>query len=97
MFEYFCIQIYIFVFVYNILVVCLSTVVLSVRIGRELKEEVERMGIDVRSVVERALREEVLRRRRERFRKILENALKDMDISVEEWVRAVKESRRGRY
>ena len=75
----------------------LSTVVLSVRIRRELKEEVERMGIDVRGVVERALREEVLRRRRERFRKILENALKDMDISVEEWVRAVRESRRGRY
>jgi len=75
----------------------LSTVVLSVRIGRELKEEVERLGIDVRSVVERALREEVLKKRRERFRKILENALKDMDISVEEWVRVVRESRRGRY
>jgi len=75
----------------------LSTVVLSVRIGRELKEEVERLGIDVRSVVERALREEVLKKRRERFRKILENALKDMDISVEEWVRAVRESGRGRY
>lgn len=75
----------------------MSTVVLSVRIGRELKEEVERLGIDVRSVVERALREEVLKKRRERFRKILENALKDMDISVEEWVRAVGESRRGRY
>jgi len=75
----------------------LSTVVLSVRIGRELKEEVERLGIDVRSVVERALREEVLKKRRERFRKILEKALKDMDISVEEWVRVVRESRRGRY
>ena len=75
----------------------MSTVVLSVRIGRELKEEVERLGIDVRSVVERALREEVLKKRRERFRKILENALKDMDISVEEWVRAVRESGRGRY
>ena len=75
----------------------MSTVVLSVRIGRELKEEVERLGIDVRSVVERALREEVLKKRRERFRKILEKALKDMDISVEEWVRAVGESRRGRY
>jgi len=72
-------------------------VVLSVRIGRELKEEVERLGIDVRSVVERALREEVLKKRRERFRKVLEKALKDMDISVEEWVRVVRESRRGRY
>lgn len=75
----------------------MSTVVLSIRIKRELKEEVERMGIDVRSVVERALKEEVLRRRRERFRGVLENALKGMDVSVEEWVRAVRESRRGRY
>ncbi len=75
----------------------LSTAVLSVRISRELKEEIEKMGIDVRSIVEKALREEVLRRKRERFRKILEKALRDMDISVDEWVKAVKESRGERY
>jgi len=73
-----------------------STAVLSVRIKRELKEEAEELGIDIRGLVEKALREEILKVKRERFRKLLEKALKNMDISVEEWVEAVKESRRER-
>jgi len=73
-----------------------STAVLSVRIKRELKEEAEKLGIDIRGLVEKALREEILKVKRERFRKLLEKALKNMDISVEEWVEAVKESRRER-
>ena len=74
----------------------MSTVVLSVRVRRELKEEAEELGIDIRGVVEKALREEVLKVKRERFRKLLEKALESMDVSVEEWVEAVKESRRER-
>jgi len=73
-----------------------STAVLSVRVKRELKEEAEELGIDIRGLVEKALREEILKVKRERFRKLLEKALKNMDISVEEWVEAVKESRRER-
>jgi len=73
-----------------------STAVLSVWIKRELKEEAEKLGIDIRGLVEKALREEILKVKRERFRKLLEKALKNMDISVEEWVEAVKESRRER-
>ena len=84
------------IFVYNILVVMGSTAVLSVRVKRELKEEAEELGIDIRGLVEKALREEILKVKRERFRKLLEKALKNMDISVEEWVEAVKESRRER-
>lgn len=72
----------------------MSTVVLSVRVRRELKEEAERMGVDFRSVVEKALEEEVMRRRMERFRRILEKALESMDVDPEEWVRATRESRR---
>jgi len=71
-------------------------VVLSVRVRRELKEEAEELGIDIRGVVEKALREEVLKVKRERFKRLLEKALKSMDVSVEEWVEAVKESRRER-
>ncbi|RLE77461.1 MAG: DUF4145 domain-containing protein [Thermoprotei archaeon] len=74
----------------------MSTVVLSVRVRRELKEEAEELGIDIRGVVEKALREEVLKVKRERFKRLLEKALKSMDVSVEEWVEAVKESRRER-
>lgn len=68
-------------------------VVLSVRIRRELKEEAERLGINVRDVIEKALEEEIRRARLERFRRLVEEALKIMDISIEDWVKAVRESR----
>jgi len=70
-----------------------STAVLSVRIRRKLKEEAERLGIDIKSVVEKALEEEIKRVKLEGFRKLLEEGLKNMGVSVDEWVKAVKESR----
>uniref|UniRef100_A0A7C5XHS3 DUF4145 domain-containing protein n=1 Tax=Ignisphaera aggregans TaxID=334771 RepID=A0A7C5XHS3_9CREN len=70
-----------------------STAVLSVRVRRELKEEAERLGIDIRSVVEKALEEEIKRVKLEGFRKLVEEGLKNMSVSVDEWVKAVKESR----
>lgn len=73
--------------------VYMSTVVLSVRVRRELKEEAERLGINIREVVERALEEEIRRRKVELFKEILEKALDSMEVSVEEWVRVIKESR----
>lgn len=74
----------------------MSTAVLSVRVRRELKEQAEQLGIDLRKVVEKALQEEILRRKRERLRELLERALSSMDVSEEEWVRAVRESREER-
>ena len=74
----------------------MSTEVLSVRVRRDLKEEVVRLGINVREVVERALEEEVRRVKVEILRKAIERGLKAMDLSVDEWVRAVREVRRGR-
>jgi post-segregation antitoxin (ccd killing protein) len=71
----------------------LSTVVLSVRVRRELKEEAERLGIDLREAVERALEEEVRRVKMERMRMLIGEALKSMDLEVGEWVKAVKEMR----
>lgn len=71
----------------------MSTVVLSVRIRKELKEEAEKLGIDIRRVVEKALEEEVERVKMERLRKLIEEVSKYMDISVDEWVESVKESR----
>jgi post-segregation antitoxin (ccd killing protein) len=67
--------------------------VLSVRIKKELKEEAERLGIDIRRVVERALEEENERVKMERLRALIEEALKYMNVSVNEWVKTVKESR----
>jgi hypothetical protein len=70
-----------------------STGALSVRVGRE---GALRLGVDVRAVVEKALEEEVRRVKRERFRRLLEEALKGCDVTIERWVEAVREARRGR-
>ena len=74
----------------------MSTAVLSVRVRRELKDEAERLGIDIRAVVEKALEEEIRRARLERFKRLLGEALEAMDVSVEEWVQAVREARAER-
>ncbi|BES82404.1 type II toxin-antitoxin system CcdA family antitoxin [Pyrodictium abyssi] len=74
----------------------MSTVVLSVRVRRELKEEAERLGIDLRAVVEKALEEEIRRARMHRLRRLIDEALDAMDLTVEEWVQAVRETRKER-
>ncbi|ADM27744.1 conserved hypothetical protein [Ignisphaera aggregans DSM 17230] len=71
----------------------MSTEVLSVRIRRELKEEAERLGIDVKSVVERALEAEIRRVRKQRFKALLDEGLKSIGLTAEEWVEAVRETR----
>ena len=71
----------------------MSTIVLSVRVRKELKEEAERLGVNLRGVVERAIEDEVRRAKAERMKKLIEEALKSMDLKEEEWVKAVKESR----
>jgi post-segregation antitoxin (ccd killing protein) len=70
-----------------------TSVVLSVRVRRELKEEAERLGINIREVVERALEKEIRRVKMERLKTVIGEALKGMDVGVEEWVEAVRESR----
>ena len=71
----------------------MPTTVLSVRIDKRLKEEIEELGIDVRAVVERALREEVRKVKLERFKRLVEKALSSMEISIDEWIKAVKKTR----
>jgi post-segregation antitoxin (ccd killing protein) len=71
----------------------MTSVVLSVRVRRKLKEEAERLGINIREVVERALEEEIRRVKMERLKMVIGEALKAMDVSVEEWVEAIRESR----
>jgi post-segregation antitoxin (ccd killing protein) len=71
----------------------MSAAVLCVRVRREVREEVKRLGIDVRSVVEKALEEEIVRVKVDRLRSLIEEALKHMNVSVDEWVKTIKESR----
>ena len=74
----------------------MSTEVISLRIKRELKEEVIKLGINVREVVERALEEEVKKIKTEMLKEAIDRGLKAMDLSIDEWVKAVREIRRER-
>ncbi|MEM2573138.1 MAG: type II toxin-antitoxin system CcdA family antitoxin [Candidatus Jordarchaeales archaeon] len=71
----------------------LATSVVSVRVKRELKEEAEKLGIDLRSVVEKAIESEVRRVKKEKLKRLLEEALRNIDFTAEDWARAVRESR----
>lgn len=79
--------------VYRSMGLRMYTAVLSVRVRRKLKEEAEKLGIDIRAVVERALEEEIKKVKMEEFRNLVEEALKSMDLSEEEWIKTVKEVR----
>ncbi|MGB9717566.1 MAG: DUF4145 domain-containing protein [Thermoproteota archaeon] len=75
----------------------MSTEVLSVRISGELKREAEKLGIDVKSVVERALADAVEQAKRRKLEEAINMLLKEMgEVSDDEWVRVVKECRRER-
>jgi len=73
------------------------SVVVSVRVRRELKEEAERLGIDLRRLVEETLKKEVERRRRARFEEAVDTIVQGMNpVSEEEFVKVVREWRRKR-
>lgn len=73
----------------------MSTEVLSVRIRGELKKEAEKLNVDIRNVVERALAEAVEQAKRKKLEEAINALLLGMGkISEDEWVRAVRECRR---
>jgi hypothetical protein len=73
----------------------MGSVVLSVRVRRELKEEAERLGINIREVVEKALEEAIREARRRRIEEALEDmARRVRGMSGEDWVRIIREGRR---
>lgn len=72
-------------------------VTVSARIRRELKEEMEKLGIKPSEVIKRAIEESVRRRKLE----ILEERLRSLSeklsgISEEDWASAVRETREER-
>ncbi len=61
------------------------TTVVSIKIRRELKEEAEKLGIDIDRVVEKALIKEICRVKLEKFREMFEEMLKSMNISIDDY------------
>ncbi len=72
----------------------MKTVVVSVRIPKELKEEADKLGIKLRSVLEKSLKEEIERRKKEILYKNLEMASKILKkVDIEEIVKDIREFR----
>jgi antitoxin component of RelBE/YafQ-DinJ toxin-antitoxin module len=75
-------------------VVIVETEVLSVRIKKSLKDEAEKMGVDLKAAVE-GLLEELVAEKKAKAQKRAEELRRAMgDVTVEEWIRDVKETRR---
>lgn len=72
----------------------METEVLSVRVKKSLKDEAERMGVDLKAAVE-GLLEELVAEKKAKAQKRAEDLRRAMKgVTVEEWVRDVKETRR---
>ena len=71
----------------------MSTVI-SVRIRKELKEKAEKLGINIREVVEKALEEAIREKEREEVMEVARKIRELMkDVSEDEWVTLIREER----
>jgi antitoxin component of RelBE/YafQ-DinJ toxin-antitoxin module len=70
----------------------LETEVLSIRVKKSLKDEAEKMGIDLKAAVE-GLLEELVAEKKAKAQKRAKELQKLMHVSAEEWIQDVKETR----
>jgi len=68
--------------------------VLSVRVNKELKKKAKELRINIREVVEKALENAIREKEKEEIKGIAMKIKELMkDVSEEDWVRAIRESR----
>lgn len=68
--------------------------VISVRVKKELKKKAEELGINIREVIEKALEESIKEKEKEELRDMTMKIKELMrDVSEDDWIRAVRESR----
>lgn len=82
---------------YTALVNCLQvryleTEVLSVRVKKSLKDEAEKMGIDIKAAVEKLL-EELVEEKKTKAKRRAEELQRIMHVTEEEWIQDVKATR----
>ena len=70
----------------------METEVLSVRVKKNLKNEAEKMGIDLKAAVE-GLLEELVAEKKAKAQKRAEELRKLMHVTEEEWIQDVKATR----
>jgi len=71
----------------------METAVLSVRVKKSLKDEAEKMGIDIKPAVE-ALLEKLVAEKKAKAQKRAEELRRIMHVTEEEWIQDVKATRR---
>jgi plasmid maintenance system antidote protein VapI len=70
----------------------MSTEVLSVRVKKSLKDEAEKLGVDLKVAVEELL-EELVAEKKKRAQKVAKELRDLMDVKPEEWVNDVRTTR----
>ena len=78
--------------VYIIALVYTVTEVLSVRVKKSLKDEAEKLGVDLKAAVEQLL-EELVSEKKAKAQKVAKELSSLMDVKAEEWVNDVKATR----
>ena len=70
----------------------METEVLSIRVKKSLKDEAEKMGVDLKAAVE-GLLEDLVAEKKAKAKKRAETLRRLMNVTVEEWVKDVEETR----
>ncbi len=73
----------------------MKTEVLSIRVRRDLKEEAEGLGIDIRKTLEEIL-EEMVAAKKQKSSSVAKELHKLMNVTTEEWLDGVRASREER-
>jgi hypothetical protein len=71
----------------------MKTEVLSIRVKKELKDDADRLGIDVRMALEKLL-EEMIEVKKQRGKEIAMELSKNMSVTVKDWVNDVRNTRK---
>lgn len=70
----------------------MTSEVLSIRVKKSLKDEAEKLGVDIKVAVEKLL-EELVAEKKAKAQKIAKELNDLMDVNAEEWVDDVKATR----
>jgi post-segregation antitoxin (ccd killing protein) len=70
----------------------LTTEVLSIRVKKGLKEEAEKLGIDVKTVVEQTL-QDLVTKKKTKAQQIANELSEAMNVTPEEWAADVRATR----
>jgi plasmid maintenance system antidote protein VapI len=68
------------------------TEVLSVRVKKSLKDEAEKLGVDLKKAVEQLL-EDLVAEKKAKAQRVAKELSRLMDVNAEEWVNDVKATR----